>query len=173
MFRPLLLLALTTALTAQQEPAHAPASPAPALPAPGKVAQEGHILAQFYQMRVTRIQQTLGISEARAKALAERWGRWDRDFIGRARQMMQLRSQLNQILVSPASEEDKCAKVKPLVEQFLDLRQQQEDAKHKFEAEMLKSLTPAQQARMILLVEDIQTRIRETLREARRGGGRF
>ena len=165
MYRPFLMLAFSSALLAQQEP--------PAPPPPGKAAQEGHILAQFYQLRVSRIQQSLGLSEDRAKALAERWGRWDRDLMERGRQMLQLRSQFNQILVGAGSEYEKNAKVKPLVDQFLDLRQQQEDAKHRFEAEILKALTPDQQARMILLVEDIQGRIRETLRDARKGGGKF
>jgi len=165
MYRPFLMLALTASLAAQQEP--------PAQPPAGKAAQEGHILAQFYQLRVSRIQQSLGLSEDRARALAERWGRWDRELMDRGRQMLQLRAQFNQILVGAGSEDDKNAKVKPLVDQFLELRQQQEDAKHRFEAEILKSLTPAQQARMILLVEDIQSRIRETLRDARKGGGRL
>jgi hypothetical protein len=159
MYRPLLMFALTATLSAQQEPP------------PGRAAPEGHILAQFYQLRVARIQQSLGLPEDRARAMAERWGRWDRDLMERGRQMMQLRAQFNQVLVGVGSEDEKSARVKPLVDQFLDLRQQQEDAKHRFEAEILKSLTPAQQARMIILVEDIQGRIRETLRDARRGGG--
>jgi len=165
MYRPMLMLALSAVLTAQQDPA--------AGPQPGRAAQEGHILAQFYQLRVARIQQSLGVSEDRARALAERWGRWDRDLMERGRQMMRLRAQFNQILLGTGPEEEKCARIKPLMDQFLDLRQQQEDAKHRFEAEILKSLSPAQQARMILLVEDIQSRIRDTLREARKGGGRF
>ena len=160
MYRPMLMLAFATVLTAQEP-----------VPPPGRAAAEGHLLAQFYQLRVTRIQQTLGISEDRARALAERWGRWDRDLMERGRQMMQLRAQFNQVLLGAGTEDEKSAKVKPLIDQFLDLRQQQEDAKHRFEAEILKSLTPAQQARMIILVEDIQSRIRETLRDARRGGG--
>jgi Spy/CpxP family protein refolding chaperone len=167
MYRPLLMLALATVLTAQQPPASVPPAPQ------GRSAQEGHILAQFYQLRVTRIQQCLGVSEDRARDMAERWGRWDRDFIGRSRQMVQLRAQLNQVLMGAGPEDDKNARVKPLVDQFLALRQQQEDAKHRFEAEVLKALTPAQQARMILLVEDIQSRIRDTLREARKGGGKL
>ena len=165
MYRPMLMLALSTVLMAQQEP--------PAGPLPGRAAQEGHILAQFYQLRVTRIQQSLGLSDDRARALAERWGRWDRDLMERGRQMMLLRAQFNQVLLGTGSEDDKCAKIKPMIDQFLDLRQQQEDAKHRFEVEILKSLSPAQQARMILLVEDIQGKIRDTLREARKGGGRF
>ena len=159
MYRILLMFALAATLSAQQEPP------------PGRGAAEGHILAQFFQLRVARIQQSLGLTEDRARAMAERWGRWDRDLMERGRQMMQLRAQFNQVLLGAGSEDEKSAKVKPLVDQFLELRQQQEDAKHRFEAEILKSLTPAQQARMIILVEDIQSRIRETLRDARRGGG--
>jgi hypothetical protein len=159
MYRSLLMFALAATLSAQQEPP------------PGRAATEGHILAQFYQLRVARIQQSLGLPEDRARAMAERWGRWDRDLMERGRQMMQLRAQFNQVLLGAGTEDEKSTKVKPLIDQFLDLRQQQEDAKHRFEAEILKSLTPAQQARMIILVEDIQSRIRETLRDARRGGG--
>jgi hypothetical protein len=167
MFKPMLMLAVPAALVAGQEPLQPP-------PPPGaQGGQEGHIMAQFYQLRVTRIQESLGLSEDRARALAERWGRWDREFIDRGRQMLQLRAQFSQILVGAGTEEEKGARLKPLVDQFLVLRQQQDEAKRSFEADILKSLTPPQQARMILLVEDIQTKIRETLREARRGGSRY
>jgi hypothetical protein len=155
-----LILVLASALMAQQEPG--PGAQ------PGRPGQGGPFLAQFYELRVARIQQTLGFSEDRARVLAERWGRWDRDFIDRGRQMNQLRNQFNQALMGAGSEDDKCARIKPLVDKFLDLRRQQEDGKRRFEADLLQSLTPAQQARMILLVEDIQTRIRESLREAQR-----
>lgn len=165
MFKAFLLLALAATLTAQQEPGQG------ALP--GKSVQEGRILAQFYQMRVARIQQTLGISEDRAKVLAERWGRWERGFMDRGQQMNQLRTTFSQILIMAGSEEEKNSKIRTLVERFLALRAQQEEAKHQFEADILQNLTPVQQARMILLVEDIQTRIRETLRESRRQGGRL
>ena len=182
MYRSMLMLALSTMLAAQQEPA-AGAQPGRTAPPPGhtgagqpaRAAQEGQIMAQFFQLRVGRIQQSLGLPDDRARALAERWGRWDRDFIDRGRQMLQVRGQFNQILMGSGSEEEKSAKVKPLLDQFLDLRQQQEDGKRRFEGDILKTLSPAQQARMILLVEDIQGKIRETLREARHaaGGGRF
>jgi hypothetical protein len=165
MFKPILMLAVSAALVAQQEP--------PQGPMPGRAAQEGHFKALFYQMRVARIQQSVGLPEDRAKALAERWGLWDRDFIDRGRQMLQLRAQFNQTLMGPGTEDEKGAKLKPLVDQFLALRQQQDKAKRQFEEDILQTLTPAQQARMILLVEDIQNRIRDTLREARRTGGRL
>ena len=161
MHRSLLLFALTTTLVAQQEPAPPPAA--------GRAIQEGPILAQLFQMRVSRIQQSMGFSEDRARAMAERWGRWDREFIDRGRQLMQLRQLFNQTLMGPGSEEDKCARLKPLMEQFLALRQQQDEAKRRFEGDILQSLSTAQQARMILLMEDIQSRIRQILRENRLG----
>jgi hypothetical protein len=55
----------------------------------------------------------------------------------------------------------------------MELRHQQEDGKRRFETDLLQGLPPAQQVRMILLVEDVQSKIREFLREARRGGGRL
>ena len=164
MHRSILLFALTASLVAQQEPAPPPAG--------GRaVLQEGPVLAQLFQLRVSRIQQSLGFSEDRALAMAERWGRWDREFIDRGRQLMQLRQQFNVTLMGPGSEEDKCARLKPLMEQFLSIRQQQEEAKRRFEGEIMQSLSTAQQARMILLMEDIQSRIRQTLRESRLANG--
>jgi len=153
-----LILALAASLMAQE---------------PGAGAQAGRpapLMAQFFELRVSRIQQSLGFPEDKARALAERWGRWDRDFIDRGRQMLQLRAQFNQVLMGPGSEDEKSARIKPLVDKFMDLRRQQEEGKKRFEADLLQTLTPAQQARMILLVEDIQAKIRETLREARRPG---
>ena len=161
---PILMLALCTALSAQQ--GSLPQAPA----GQGSTVQEGHIMALLSQMRINRLQQTLGLSEDRAKAMAERWGRWDREFMDRGRQMHQIRAQFNQILLGPGTEEEKGAKLKPLVDQFLGLRQQQDEAKRRFEAEILQPLSPAQQARMILLVEDIQDKIRQTLRETRGSG---
>jgi hypothetical protein len=165
MRRLILIPALATALLAQPAPGPGPQ--------PGRAVQEGQIMAQLNAMKVERIQQSLGFSEDRAKALAERWTRWEREMMDRGRQMFQLRAQFNQILAGVGSEDDKNAKVKPLLDKFMELRHQQEEGKRRFETDILQSLTPAQQARMILLVEDIQSRIRETLRESRRNGGRF
>jgi len=165
MTKAVLLFALATALVAQQEPGMGAGG--------GRALAEGPIMVQIYQMRVNRIQQSLGLPEDRAKALAERWARWDREFIDRAKQLAQLRQQFNQTLLGPGGEEEKSARLRPLIDQFMTLRQQQEDGKRRFETDILQSLSPAQQARMILLVEDIQSRIRQTLREARPGAGRL
>lgn len=155
-----LILAFAAALLAQEPGAGGPGRGMP---------RDPQVMAQFFELRVTRIQQTLGFPEDKARGLAERWGRWDRDFIERGRQMLAIRAQFNQVLVGPGSEDEKSVRIRPLVDKFIDLRRQQEEGKRRFEADLLQALTPAQQARMILLVEDIQSKIRETLREARRG----
>jgi hypothetical protein len=155
---PLLILALSTTLLAQPGPRPSP---------------DGPILTQFFQIRSARIQQSLGLPEDRARVLAERWGRWDREVMDRLRQMNEVRGQFKQVLLASVSEEEKNARLKPLLERFLDLRRQQEDAKRRFEEEILVGLTPAQKVRLIVLVEDLQPKLRDLLRESRGRGGRY
>ncbi|MBL0210585.1 MAG: hypothetical protein IPQ13_06675 [Holophagaceae bacterium] len=121
-------------------------------------------------LRTQRIAQTLGVPEDRAKGIAHRWSVYDREFLQRARQMMQLRSQFNQILMGPGAEDDKNARLKPLLDQFLELRRQQQDLKLKFEDDIRAQLSPAQQVRLIILVDDLQRTIREGIREAVKEG---
>jgi hypothetical protein len=155
---PLLILALSTTLLAQP-------SPRPSL--------DGPILTQFFQIRCARIQQSLGLPEDRARVLADRWGRWDREVMDRLRQINEVRGQFNQVLLGVVSEEEKNARLKPLLERFLELRRQQEDAKRRFEEEILVGLTPAQKVRLIVLMEDLQPKLRGLLRESRERGGRY
>ena len=69
---------------------------------------------------------------------------------------------------SPLPEEEKNTRIRPLVEQFSALRQQQQDLKRKFEDDIRSSLTPAQQGRFLLVVEEIQ---RALLRSDQRAAG--
>lgn len=147
--------------------------PGPPARQPGKAAEEGQILGQFFQIRAARLQQSLGLSEDRARSLAERWGRWDREVMARLRQMNEVRHQFNQVLLGSEGEDEKNARLKPLLEQFFALRKQQEDAKRRFEEEILVNLTPAQKVRLIILMEDLQPKLRGMLRESRGRGGRY
>ena len=122
------------------------------------------------QVRKQRIQDALGLSEDRAKSLAERWARYDGDFIQRARELGKLRGLFNDILLSPGSEEDKNNRLRPLVDQFMDQRKQQADLKTRFEDDIRSGLTPAQQVRLIILVDDLTRQIREGIRETLKEG---
>ncbi len=121
-------------------------------------------------LRTQRIVQTLGLPEDQAKTIAQRWSVYDRDFLQRAHAMGQLRGRFNQILIGPGGEDDKNARLKPLLDQFMEQRRQQQDLKLKFEDDIRTQLSPAQQVRLILLVDDLQKTIREGIREAVKEG---
>ena len=121
-------------------------------------------------LRTQRISQTLGVSEDKAKSIAQRWSIYDRDFLQQTHQMMQLRNHFNQILIGPGDEADKNARLKPLLDQFLEHRRQQQDLKLKFEDDIRAQLSAAQQVRLIILVDDLQKTIREGIREAVKEG---
>ncbi len=121
-------------------------------------------------LRTQRISQTLGVPEDKAKSIAQRWSIYDRDFLQRAHQMMQIRNQFNQILIGPGDETDKSLRLKPLLDQFLEHRRHQQDLKLKFEDDIRAQLSTAQQVRLIILVDDLQKTIREGIREAVKEG---
>ncbi|MBK8727215.1 MAG: hypothetical protein IPL96_14560 [Holophagaceae bacterium] len=133
--------------------------------------QETGVLGQrLMQIRMNRIQEVLGLPEERARVIAERWERYDRDFMERARHIGELRGRFNQILLGPGGEDEKNQRIKPHLDQFMELRRQQADLKKGFEDDIRAQLSPAQQVRLIILVEELQQRIREALKESLKGG---
>jgi hypothetical protein len=142
-----------------------------ALPGRAQV-EEDRPLARF---RLDQLQQSVGLPEAQARAVVDRWARYDQDQFEKTRQIQQLRHRFNDILLGPGAEEDKNAKVRPLLEQFVDLRRQQAELKLKFEDDIRAKLSPAQQVRLILQVEEMQRRVVDALRQGfgNRPGGRL
>jgi len=130
---------------------------------PGQTqAVEGRPLARF---RLDQLQHSVGLPEEQAKAVVDRWSRYDQDRDDKTRQIHQIRRRFNDILLGPGTEEEKDAKVRPLLEQFVELRRQQADLKFHFEEDIRAKLTPAQQVRLILHVEEMQRRVVEALHE--------
>lgn len=154
MFRPALLLSLFLALI---------------LPARAQ-ADDNRPLVRY---RMEQLQQTVGLPEEQARAVVDRWSRYDREQFDKTQQIRELRRRFNDILLGPGSEEEKNAKVRPLLEQFVELRRQQADLKFRFEDDIRAKLSPAQQVRLILQVEEMQRRVVEALKEgfANRPGG--
>lgn len=136
-----------------------------------RLQENGPLLERLRRIRMERIQEVLGLPEDRARAIAERWERYDRDFMDRARRIGEIRGRFNQILIGPGTEEDKNGRIKPLLDQFMDLRRQQVDLKKGFEDDIRAQLSPAQQVRLIILVDELQQRIREALRDSLGGRG--
>lgn len=135
--------------------------------------QEGPVAARLYNLRMCRIQKTLGLPEEQAKAITERWKRYDAEFMNSAKRLDPLRQKSNEILRGPAGEDEKNLQLKPLLDQFIAERAQQERARHRFEEDMRANLSPAQQVRLILLMEELHQElmeiVRQTMREHRRG----
>ena len=119
------------------------------------------------QFRAKRLKEGLALSDAQAEAIAQRWSRFDQEHFAHQRQIAALRLRFNDILMGPEPEDRKSELLKPLVAQFLDLRHQQEDARHRFEEDIRSGLSAAQQARLILMVDDLNRKIIEALRERR------
>jgi len=132
-----------------------------ALPAPAQ-GEEDRPLVRF---RMDQLQQTVGLPEPQAKAVVDRWSRYDQDQFEKTKQIQQLRRRFNDILLGPGAEEDKNAKVRPLLDQYVELRRQQMELKLKFEDDIRAKLNPAQQVRLILQVEDMQRRMADAIRQ--------
>jgi hypothetical protein len=140
---------------------------------PGRAqADEDRPLARF---RMDQLQQSVGLPEAQARAVVDRWARYDLEQFEKTRQIQQLRHRFNDILLGPGAEEEKNAKVRPLLEQFVELRRQQADLKLRFEDDIRARLSPAQQVRLIIHVEEMQRRVADALRQGivNRPGGRL
>ncbi len=146
---------------------------APALSAQGAKDPAGgqEMLRRFF---LEKLQDRVGLSEAQARQVAERWQRFQADHAERQQEINHLRRRFQDILLGPDSEDQKNAKVKPLLEQFLDLRRRQQEAKQRFEDDIRTGLSPAQQARLVVTVEEILAQLakaienRPALREFRK-----
>ena len=125
-------------------------------------AEDDRPLIRF---RMEQLQQTVGLPEEQARAVVERWSRYDREQFEKTGQIRQIRQRFNDILMGPGSEDEKNAKVRPLLEQFVELRRQQADLKFKFEEDIRARLSPAQQVRLITHVEEMQRRMAEAIRQ--------
>ncbi len=152
MFRPLFVWSLLS-LSALPSQAQTP---------PLVQAGEERSLARF---RMEQLQQTVGLPEEQARIVVERWSRYDREQFELTKQIQQIRRHFNDILLGPGTEEDKNAKVRPLLDQFVELRRQQKDLKFRFEDDIRARLSPAQQVRLIIQVEEMQRRVVEALRQ--------
>ena len=119
------------------------------------------------RFRAQRLQDGLGLPPAQADAIAQRWGQFDRELFQTQRQIRELRRRFNDILMGPEPEDRKNTLIKPLLDQFMELRDQQMEAKRRFEADIRQGLSPAQQARLVLLVDDLNKKVLDILRERR------
>lgn len=143
--------------------------PVPKERGPRTAQWRNEIAARLHQLRVDRLQQTLGVPAEKARSIADRWAQFDGENRNQRHRLRQLHEQVNSLLLSPLPEEEKNTRIRPLVEQFSALRQQQQELKRKFEEDIRSSLTPAQQGRFLLVVEELQRALGEAIKAQRSG----
>ncbi|HJU84616.1 MAG TPA: hypothetical protein VJ600_10430 [Holophagaceae bacterium] len=143
----LLLPAIVAPLAAQEEPA----------------PEQGPLM----RFRMQRLQEGVGLSQDQAQRIVQRWRRYDLEHFERQRQLKALRVRFNDVLLGPGTEAERSDKLRPLLEQFIDIRRQQADLREKFEEDIRGQLTPTQQVRLILMIEDMAKQLQETFRERR------
>ena len=127
------------------------------------------IMARLHEVRMQRLQRSLGIDEDRARAIADRWARFDDESVTRHQRIATLRQDMNATLMGPGTEEEKNTRLQPQVDQLARLRQQQQEARRRFEDEVRGTLTPAQQGRFLFLVEEMQRNLQDAIQGLRRG----
>ena len=163
MFRILLLLILPAALLSAQGRLR-PERPRPNSRAEARrELRRDRVMAFVHQLRMKRIQQGLGVPEGKARTIADRWAQFDDDSHGRRQEMKKLRDQVNGILVGPGSEDEKNAKLKPMVEQLAALQRQQQETKQVFEDDLRSTLSPTEQGRFIILMEEFNRSLLEAM----------
>lgn len=135
---------------------------------PAPPIAEGPLANQLFKLRMSRIQQTLGLSEDRARVIAERWKQLDRDFVDGINRTNDLKEQMEQILKSSCDEGEKNRKIKPLIAQYVSTWTQIGESRKKFEEDSKAGLSPAQQARFILLMDQLHQELERLLKEQRR-----
>ncbi|HWQ10401.1 MAG TPA: hypothetical protein VN436_14875 [Holophaga sp.] len=129
---------------------------------------QGNILLRLHRVRSERLQQALGIPEDKARAIADRWGQFDLDNRDLRKRIRQLHEQVNGLLFGPLPEDDKNARIRPLMEQFAILQRQQLELRRRFEEDVRNALSPAQQGRLILVVDEIQRALIEEIHKQRK-----
>lgn len=132
------------------------------------MARRDRIVAQLHEIRVRKLQQGLGLPDEKARSIADRWSQFDVESFARRRQMNQLRQQMNATLMGPGSEDDKNKRIQPVVGQLTELRRQQQESRRHLEDDIRGSLTPAQQGRFIILVDEFEKSLHDAIREQRR-----
>lgn len=163
MFRMVLPLVLPVALLASQGDPVPPKEPG----RQKKVLKQEQLFTRLHRFRMERLQRALGISGDEARAIADRWARFDRETLACRLSLRRLHQQTGVMLLSPISEDEKNGQARPLIEQFIALRQQQYDLRRAFENEVRATLTPAQQARFILVTEEMQRSLLAAIRKHR------
>ena len=149
-------------------PGHAPIAPM------GRPAQTDsqaandnteNYLKSLKEARVEQIKTRLDVGEERAAAIATKWAELEAPIRRAHPETMSLWRQMQYIIQEASPEKEKSRKIKPILDQYIELRKEIPAAMQRLYRELPTMFdTPIQQARMMLLMEEMERKERSNLK---------
>jgi hypothetical protein len=122
-------------------------------------------LKSLKEARVEQIKLRLDVTEERAKAIADKWSALEDPIRRKHVECMSLWRQMQFIIQEASPEKEKSRKIKPLYDNYIVLRQELGTARQRLYQELPQMLdSPIQQARMLLLMEEMERKERDGLK---------
>jgi predicted RNase H-like nuclease (RuvC/YqgF family) len=117
------------------------------------------------EARTEQIKTRLDVTEERAAAIAARWADLEAPIRRVHVESMALWRQMQSIVQDGSPEKEKSRKIKPLYDQYMDLRKELSAARQRLYHELpAMGETPIQQARTLFLMEEMERKERSGLR---------
>lgn len=175
MSRSMILVALAALLLAApagaQQPGAGAPPPAGARPArpgkPGLEAKRQRVRQRIHALRANQLTRALGLDGPTATKVTAALGRWDQQVAGVRRRATQARQQLRQELRKPAPD---AARINTLIDELLRQQRATWTLQEQRFQELRRLLAPAQAARLMVLLPEIDRRIQRKIQKIMRDG---
>jgi hypothetical protein len=131
-------------------------------------ANAENYLKSLKEARCEQIRMRLDVPEERANAIAAKWADLEAPMRRIHVEAMSLWRQIQFIVQEASPEKEKSRKVKPLYDQYMELRKELSAARQRLYHELpAMGDTPIQQARMLFLMEEMERKERNGLKARR------
>ncbi len=136
-------------------------------PPQDKQALKAQILGQLQKRRAQKLKERLALDEKTAKAVFSTMARFEARFQEKAKEAEKVRTQLRQAVMAAGTQSKASdGKLNRLIDALAKLRTENFELKKQRFAEVRKVLTPAQAAKFLVFLPQIEMRLRTELREA-------
>ena len=132
-----------------------------------QISEDGteNYLRCLKEARVEQIKLRLDVPEERANAIAAKWAALEAPIRRMHREAMAVWRRMQFVIQEATPEKEKSRRIKPLFDNYIELRRELGIARQKLFTELPASGdSPIQQARLLLLMEEMERREREGIR---------
>jgi hypothetical protein len=163
---PSLALLLALALPAQEGPAMRPpqSQPERGQQQPGQNFE--NYLKSIKKARAEQIRMRLNVPQERADAIADKWAELEAPIRRVHMESMDVWQQRQCSIQGASPEREKSTKIKPLYDQYIELRKELAGARLRLYQDLpTMARSPIQQARILLVMEEMERKERDGIRE--------